>query len=309
MRIFVTGATGVIGRRAVPLLLKAGHQVTALARSKARAASLEQGGATLAQMSLFDAAALRRAVAGHDVVINLATHIPPGTRVFLRGAWRENDRIRREGSAIVADAAVAAGAGRLIQESFAPIYPDSGDAWVDESVPSKPARYNRTTLDAEASAARFGNGGGTHVVLRFCWFYGPDAEQVHAMLPMIRKGFAPIPGPPDAFWSSATHDDAATAVVAALGAPAGIYNIGDDEPLRHRELAGAIAAALGVRQPKLPPRWLTPLMGSVGKTLARSIRVSNRKFREASGWKPIWPSAREGWKAVIGAVGSGSGSA
>ena len=64
---------------------------------------------------------------------------------------------------------------RFVQESFAPIYADNGDGWIDETAPVKAARYNRTTLDAERSADRFTAGGGTGVALRFGWFYGPDA--------------------------------------------------------------------------------------------------------------------------------------
>src|SRR5581483_6771031 len=114
MRIFVAGATGVVGRRAVPALIAAGHQVTAIGRNPERSAALARAGATVARVDLFDRDAVRRAVAGHDVVINLATHIPQGAlRLMLPGAFRENDRIRREGSAVLADAVLASGAGRF----------------------------------------------------------------------------------------------------------------------------------------------------------------------------------------------------
>src|SRR5205814_3734438 len=99
MRIFVTGATGVIGRRVVPALRARGHEVTAAARGSARLDAFAQQGATPRAVSLFDAAAVRQAVDGHDVVINLATRVPPNNRTFMPGAYKEMDRIRREGSA------------------------------------------------------------------------------------------------------------------------------------------------------------------------------------------------------------------
>src|SRR6185437_8024885 len=99
MRIFIAGATGVVGRRVVPALLDAGHSVTAVARSAERRAQLEARGAQAVTVSLFDQDALARVVRGHEVVINLATHIPSTSRMFLPGAWRENDRLRREGVA------------------------------------------------------------------------------------------------------------------------------------------------------------------------------------------------------------------
>src|SRR4051794_32122520 len=91
MKIFVTGATGVIGRRAVPLLLEQGHTVTAAVRDPRRAERLEQAGARLAVVDLFDRGQVRRAVQGHEGVVNLATHVPRSTfAMFLPGAWREN---------------------------------------------------------------------------------------------------------------------------------------------------------------------------------------------------------------------------
>jgi 2-alkyl-3-oxoalkanoate reductase len=303
MRIFVTGATGVTGRRAVPLLLAAGHEVTAVARSPEKAASLERTGARPVEVDLFDAAAMRRAVAGHDAVVNLATAVPPSTRAIFRSAWKEMDRIRRDASAILVDAALAAGAGRLVQESFAPIYTDNGDGWIDESAPVKPARYNRSTLDAEHSASRFTAEGGIGVALRFGFFYGPDAGGATLdIIGFVRKGWATAPGP-DGYVSSISHDDTATAVVAALGVPGGIYNVVDDEPLRRREFFGSLAAALGVAPPKFLPRWAGRLMGGVGETLARSLRISNRKFREASGWAPKYPSVRDAWPDLLREAG------
>ena len=303
MRIFVTGASGVIGSRVVPALLTAGHQVTAVMRSAGAGAALAQRGATVRSGDLFAPAELRAAVAGHDAVINLATHMPPMTvRMFLPGAWRENDRIRRIGSANLVDAALAAGATRFIQESFAPIYPDSGDAWIDESVPLRPVRYNRTIIDAEASARRFTDrGGGAGIVLRFAAFYGPDAGQLGVMAALVRRGWMPLLGPAHSYMSSVSHDDAAAAVVAALDVRAGVYNVSDDEPLRHRAFADALADALTVPRPRLPPAWAAHLAGGMGNMLARSLRISNAKLRATSGWAPRYRSVREGFPAMVAA--------
>ncbi len=141
MRIFLTGATGVIGRRVVPDMIAAGHDVTAQARSDGKAELLRAMGARTARLDLLDAPAVRKAVRGHDAVVNLATHIPStSVAMVLPWAWRENDRLRRDASAILAEAAAAAGAARFVQESFAPTYPDSGDRWIDEDVPIRPSR-------------------------------------------------------------------------------------------------------------------------------------------------------------------------
>lgn len=297
MRILVTGATGVIGRRAVPLMIAAGHQVTGCGRSGERLAALERFGATPLPLDLFDRDAVHRAVRGHDAVVNLATHIPPTMRGLLPGGWRENDRIRREGSAVLADAALANGVPRFVQESFAPVYGDAGDRWVDETMPLRPVRYNRTVIDAEQSAARVRDGGRVAVVLRFAWFYGPDARHIPEMVAMLRRGMAPFPGRADAYLSSCSHDDAASAVVAALALPAGTYNVCDDEPLVRRDWFAALADAFDLPHPKPMRPWMARLLGSTGELLSRSVRMTNRKLR-AAGWAPRYASAREGFRAL-----------
>ncbi len=303
MRILVFGATGVVGRRAVPLMVAAGHDVTAVGRNPVRRAALERAGAKVTGVELFDRDAVRRVVKGQDAVVNLTTHMPSSTfRMMLPGAFRENDRIRKEGSAILAEAAAEAGVERLVQESFAPVYEDGGDRWLDESALQRPVRYNRTVLDAERSARGFGSNGGEWAVLRFAWFYGPDSF-LPEMVKIARKGWAPLPGAAGAYWSSVSHDDAAGAVVASLAAPSGAYNVCDDEPLTRREVLDAITDAFGLARVKPMPTWATPLMGSLGGLMARSERMSNRKLR-GIGWAPRYTNAREGFRATAVELGA-----
>jgi nucleoside-diphosphate-sugar epimerase len=307
MRVFITGATGVIGRRVVPLLVQAGHEVTAIARSEAKRAAIAKCGAAAVDVSLFDTDALRGAIAGHETVINLATHMPASaTRMMLPWAWRENDRVRRDGSAALVDAARAMGVGRFIQESFAPVYEDGGDRWIDEQWPQRPVPYNRTVLDAERSATRFGESGGVGIVLRFSAFYGADSRVLHDMIGVMRKGWAPLPGKLDAFISSISHDDAASAAVAALHIAGGTYNVTDDEPLTRGEWMDTLAESLGLPHPKPLPGWMVRLGGSLMELLGRSERMSNAKFRAAAGWAPRWPSVREGFREVAATVRDGA---
>ena len=302
MQVLVTGATGVVGRRVVPILVARGHGVKAIGRSPERLAALERKGAATSRADLFDPEALRAAVAGCDAVLNLATHIPTTTRMLLPGAWAENDRVRQIGSANLVDAALAANARRFVQESFAPAYPDRGDQWIDEETALEPTVYNRTILDAEASAARFTRGGGTGVVLRFGAFYGPDSRFLQDMVGIVRRGWVSIPGAPESFLSPLAHDDAAAAAVAALELQTGTYNVADDEPVTRREYFGTLAAALGVPPPKFPPPWTARLLGSTGELLSRSQRISNRKLRSSSAWAPKYASVREGWREVVPAM-------
>ena len=298
MRVFLTGGTGAIGGHVVPALLGAGHEVSALARSVAKAGQLRGYGANPVRTSLFDEAALTRAFADHDAVVNLATAIPPPTKFALARAWRANDRVRTLGSAAVAAAARHAGVPRLVQESIAFMYPDRGAEWIDEDVPLEPVPRTRPNEQAEENARTFGDG---CVVLRFGLFYGPGSDLTDLVLKAARRHTGTAFGRPGDYFSFIHLADAADAVVAALDAPGGTYNAGDDEPLTWREQADAIASAVGVKRWLRAPGRLTRLAGARSAPFSRSLRVSNAKLRSATGWAPRYPSTREGWRATVDA--------
>ncbi|MEO7085198.1 MAG: NAD(P)-dependent oxidoreductase [Gemmatimonadaceae bacterium] len=303
LRMFVAGGTGVIGRRVVPALVGAGHRVVAAARSEEGRAKLAAQGTTAVVVDLFDADAVRKAMGEQDIVINLSTHIPSSTKkMLLAWSWRENDRVRRLGSANLAAAAQAGGADCFIQESFAGIYQDAGDRWIDEKFRVMPAKYNQSVLDAEASAKKFNKAGGRGIVLRFGAFYGPDSFATRDMIQMVRKGTNPLPGSPDAYVSSISHDDAAAAVVSAVHLPSGTYNVVDDEPVTRRAWGESLAAALGVKPPAPFPRLIAKLGGSTVELLSRSQRISNHKLHEFSDWEPKARSIGDAWPALLAAL-------
>ncbi len=306
MRIFVAGATGVIGRRLIPLLIDAGSEVTAVARTAEKGSHLKKQGANPVTVNLFEPREVNDAVAGHNTVINVATHIPSGLRALMPGAFTENIRIRREASKNLANAAIAARAQRFVQESFAPAYPDCGDEWIDEDVPIMPGSYIESVREAESSAASFTRSGGAGIVLRFSNLYSPDSSLTIDMVNAVKRGIAPVFGGPDAFMSSIWADDAAAAVFAALRVPAGCYNVTDNVPMRRREVFQSLAKALGVKTPRIPPRWLLKISGALGDTLGRSHRLSNARFRRASGWLPRVPSVREGWQILARELNAGA---
>ena len=126
-KVFVSGATGVLGRRVVAELVVAGFDVTGVARRPANHADLAALGVRPVDLDLFDRAAVHAAVAGHEVVCNLATAIPVGDCANNPSAWEANDRIRRDGSRNLVDATLAAGASRYLQESIAFVYADGGE--------------------------------------------------------------------------------------------------------------------------------------------------------------------------------------
>lgn len=301
MRVFLTGGTGAIGGYAVPALVTDRHEVTALARGEAKAAALRAQGATPVAVSLFDRKALAEAFAGHDVVVNLATALPPPASFIRKSAWRECERIRTEGSAAVVDAALDAGVRRVVQESVVMIYRDAGDRWITEDAPVDHYPIAAGNHAAEANNRRFGAAGGTAVVLRFGLFYGRGAAHSEQIVAMARRHIGFVGGRADSYMSSIHLADAASAVVAALECPGGAYNVVDDEPVTKSDNAAALAAAVGVKPWIVVPGRSALLLGDRLTSLTRSLRVSNNRFRTATDWRPEYPSVREGYPSMIGA--------
>ncbi len=295
MKIFLAGGTGVIGTRALPALVAAGHQVTAVARTDDKAELVRSLGGEPIALDLFDAAAVRSGVVGHEAVVNLATSIPPLTKAARASAWATNERLRSEASNHLVDGALEAGASHYVQESIAFPYLDNGDRWVDEDHPVSHLGPFNGAADAEAAAMRFAAAGGVGVALRFAQFYAPDAIHTQAFNKAVRRRVNPFVGAPDGYVSFIHAEDAGSAVAAALSAPSGIYNVADDEPTTRTEAGQVVAEALGVKSPHALPKVVRAAAPGSGKLLMRSLRISNRRFREATGWAPAHPSIRGAW--------------
>ncbi len=296
MIVFVTGGTGALGRPTVARLREAGHTVRALARSAAAAAALRAAGAEPVPASLFDPRALAVAVRGADAVLHLATRIAPASAARRRDAWRENDRIRAEGTRTLVDAALAADVGVLVYPSFAPVYADGGARWLSAGDPVAPTAVLRSTLVAEDEVARFTAEGGRGVSLRMAGVYGPHSPATRDVLALARRGVSAFAGPPGAYQPLVWDDDAAAALVAAAATPGvvGVHDVADDEPLTRARLAAVLADAVG-RPVRRPPTPLVRLVLGPGmEFLLRSQRVSHRRFTEATGWAPRVRSAADG---------------
>ena len=218
MKIFLAGASGAIGRRLVPLLIKAGHAVTGTTRSTERAAELRNAGATPAVLDVFDAAAVQQAVAAArpEIVIHQLTDLPhefdPGK---MPAYYPRNARIRTEGTRNLIAAAQAASARRLIVQSIAFGYAPGGEPHPETdplNVAEGPRAVTiRGTVDMEVQV--LGARGMEGILLRYGLLYGPGTWYPEN---------APRP---------ALHVDAAAqAALLAItrGAP-GVYNIADDD--------------------------------------------------------------------------------
>lgn len=300
MKVFVTGATGVMGRSVTDALHSAGHSVVGLARHDDQVAALEARHVRPARASLFDHASLVEAFDGCDVVCNLATHIPTGKSGIRPAAWKPNDRIRAEGSRIVADAAREAGIDRLVQESVSFLYADMGDAWIDEDSPITVTRATEPVVMAEANAEKFASESRQSVVLRFGNIIGDDIL-TRRRLARAGSGHPVGMGPPDS-WTHVVHpDDVGSAVVAALSAPSGTFNVGA-EPIHRSEVVAAFARAAGHDEGGFHRRLVLRLGGERLEWMTRSQRVSSERFATRAAWKPVEPQFGQHWLKPLAVV-------
>ena len=293
MRVFVAGATGVLGRAAVSGLLADGHIVLAAAQGPERTRAVRALGARAVDVDLFDGPALADAIAGVDAVIRLTTRIPPLARLRYRSAWAETGRLRTRGARALVQAALDVGCPSYVHESVTQLYASGGEEWLDEQAAIEARRAPLSDAAAgELEVARFLAAGGKHaVVLRFAGVYAADAAQTVELMDLMRGRRIFQFGHGINYVSSIHARDAGRAIAAALQAPGGVYNVCDDEPLRHRDHLRVIAEAAGARPPRRVPAVLAPvILGALPARLQRrSQRVSNRQFKSASCWKPEFP--------------------
>jgi nucleoside-diphosphate-sugar epimerase len=215
MKVLITGGTGVLARASIPLMREAGHEIDARGRG---------------ELDLFDGAAVRTAVQGADAVMHLATRIPPQAQQGDPEAWLVNDRLRREATPILVDAALDAGVKRFVFPSIAFVYPATGPA--DESTPvASPApELARSALAAEGEVTRLSEAGGDGVILRLGLLYGPGTGS-----DAPNERFAP-------YGATLRIEDAGSALAVSLEIPSGTYNVvSDGERVSNRRLKEASA--------------------------------------------------------------------
>ncbi len=295
MRVAVVGATGVIGRAVVPALLGAGHEVVGLARTPEKAGALTRRGAEARVTGLHDHDGLVAMFRGADAVCNVATHIPVGLSVVRPHAWRANDRLRTEGVRRVVEAAREAGVRRIVQESVSFLYADQGDDVITEASPLAITRATEPASVGELHVQDYACGSRTAVVLRLGTIVGDD-PLTRFQLRGAEHGYAVGLGTPEG-WAHVVHtDDLGSAVLAALGVPSGVYNVGA-EPVRRSELMAGFATAAGRDAVDFVGPFLRRLGGVRLEPLARSLRVSSHRFVTHSGWVPARSRFDASWFA------------
>jgi nucleoside-diphosphate-sugar epimerase len=305
MRVFVAGATGVVGQYLIPGLVAAGHEVTGTTRSPAKAAQLKGAGATPVVVDGLDRRAVLDAVraAQPEVVVHQMTSLA-SMRSFRNfdKEFAVTTQLRSTGTDYLLEAARQAGTRRFIAQSFvgwtnaragSPVKTEA-DPLDPDPVPST----RRTMAGIRHLEEVVPDGVPEGLVLRYGYFYGHGASD--SMLDVVRKRQMPVIGGGAGIWSFCEITDAAAATLAAItrGAP-GLYNIVDDVPAPVREWLPYLAECLGVKPPLRAPAWLGKLLaGDLVVALMTEARgASNAKARRELDWAPGYPSWRDGFPA------------
>jgi nucleoside-diphosphate-sugar epimerase len=311
MKVFVAGASGVIGRRLVPMLVERGHDVTAMTRSPEKADEIRAMGAAPAIRDVFDAEGLRAEIGtvAPDSIVHELTDLPPNVDPRKAAEQLEgNDRIREEGTRNLVDAALAAGVRRMIAQSIAFVYAFGGGLKTEDDplFDDAPFPWSRTVRAVHALEDAVTKTEGLEgIVLRYGFFYGPGSSYAsggHWAREVGRRRF-PIVGKGSGVFSFIHIDDAAAATVAALEhGPPGIYNVVDDEPAPLREWLPAYAHAIGAKKPMRVPKFIARLVagGYTTRMATELCGASNARAKSELRWQPRYPSWREGFRDSLG---------
>jgi nucleoside-diphosphate-sugar epimerase len=237
LRVFVAGATGVLGKRLVAELADRGHVAVGLTRDRAGDELVAERGGVPRRGDVLDAEFVEWAAADADVVVHAATAIPTERRPD-EAAWERNDRVRRQGAANLTNAAAKGAASRYVQASVAWLVRNDDGSPVDEGSSPNPDRTTRSALAAEQRARAAERFGLEPIVLRTGWFYSADSAQTRQLAEGLLSGRLPavcpgLLGRSDAELSLVHPDDAAVAFADAVeqGSP-------DDGDRRSRADAG-----------------------------------------------------------------------
>jgi 2-alkyl-3-oxoalkanoate reductase len=315
MRIFVAGATGVLGRELVPQLVARGHEVVGMTRSASKQALVRSLGASPVVADALDPDAVAQAVAAAEpeVIVHQLTALSGKFDMrHIDRFFETTNRLRTEGTDHLLAAGRAVGARRFVAQSFAG-WPAArtGGPVKREDAPFDPDPPDtlRDMLDAIRYLEQAVTGADwlEGVVLRYGGFYGPgtslSADPLAAHSLAIRKRQFPVVGDGGGIWSFIhVRDAAAATAVAAERGSRGVYNVVDDDPAPARDWVPELARALGAKPPWRVPRWLGRLLaGQAATVMMTEVRgASNEKAKRELGWQPRYASWRQGFAHGLG---------
>lgn len=307
MKVYIAGATGVLGRRLVAQFSDQSHEVIGLVRDPDGDSVVRENGGTPVRGDVMDKETLWDGAADADVIVHAASTFPTKTKTSAED-WKQNDQVRLTGARNLLDVASEVDADQFMVHSVVWAVRNKDGSEIDEESSPNPDRTTESAIEIEnltRQAAQRDDFNAT--ILRYGWFYGPDSGQTRQIgenlvaedLPVIGSGML---GRGETTISLIHTIDAARAMVAAAEANLdGLYHVVDDQPVTTTEFFTEFADQLNVSEPGKVPPWLAKMF--VGKDMVRfmtnSFPTSNERFKEVTDWEPRYPTYRDGIRQIV----------
>lgn len=285
-RLVVLGC-GYVGAELARQAVARGVSVTAVTRNAAKADALRAGGVEAIVADLASDAWHGRVAGGADWVLNCVSSGGGGT------AGYQHSYVGGMGS-VLAWARSRGPAGTVVYTGSTSVYPQGEGAVVDETAPTdRVGERPRILLEAETMLRAGAGAAARWFVLRLAGIYGPGR---HHLLEQVRAG--EVAGRGDYRLNLIYRDDIVAGIWGALGAAPTvaneIFNLADDGAATKAEMVGWLAARLGVAAPRFTGE------AAAGRRLVTPDRViANAKAKGTLGWRPAFPSFREGYEKIL----------
>lgn len=287
MKVFITGGTGVLGKRVVRKLVEQSHEVVVLTRSLENDTMTRALGAIPKRGDIFSVSDLIALTKECDVILHLATHIPKSA-MPKRAEWILNDRLRVDATRCLLEAAHTNHIKKIIVPSVLALYGQRSGSIVNSSSPLllKSHRVLKSAYEMEQLVMKSGI---EYVVMRYGTYYAEDCYHTMQLVNDVRKRKMPLIGKGDFLMNQIHADDAANAMIHVMKNffqyKNTILNISDYQPRTYHELLSWCVAKTGSKPPHRIPAWLAKMvLGDIFSYITASFTILPN---ERLSWKPV----------------------
>ncbi|HEY4197838.1 MAG TPA: NAD(P)-dependent oxidoreductase [Mucilaginibacter sp.] len=289
MKVFVTGATGALGRHVIRNLIDQQIAVAALSRSAQNTELLKKEPVEIRQGDLFNKREMIEAAKDCDAILHLATSIPRKALAKLSD-WEMNDRIRAEGTANLIDAAIENDIQTFIGDSVAMLYGQQHGKLVSSGTTLPDDQVEMANSAIQMEKMLVDRLPGKYIIFRFGSYYSADDFYTNGIIDNISKGWMPMLGDGNYYMNWIHLDDAASAIVFGLNnlhaLKGKIVNVTDQHPILYADMLNYLSKLLRHKKPFYLPAWLARLFLGKNKfaVLTNSYRVGPEPLLKD--WEP-----------------------
>lgn len=304
MKVFITGATGFVGKAVIKALLQRGHEVVGLVRDASKGQELERLGAAFVVGDMLKPASYEGITSTVDAVIHAAQYSVQGR--FTRKKFEQVEQADVLMTRTLSQACLTHNK-KLLYTSGVFNYGDHGDEWITEQTPLRPSPLGKAHTRVVEELLPLAREQHLRVIILSPGFvYGPGGLFKQSFYDTLQKGQLRIFGKGQNYWSVIHVDDLAAAYALAVESESygETYNIVDDQPLTLYELINNLTDAMGKKRVGSMAPWLLKLIigGPLVDSLITSFRISNEKAKRELGWQPRYSTFKDGLPTVLKAL-------